>query len=156
MTQSVPFLLEDDSGSMLVDPRLADVRIDRDTERVRVDGGTAPPERIGRYIEENDEVSCENTRLDLRLFSIPTGADRQYTERRLRPGGEVYVLGRARPRTGRAGSVNSVVGYGADAPVFLITDRSPRATRLRALGRGGLYLVPGLIAGVVATFVLVA
>ncbi|MEM4781756.1 MAG: GIDE domain-containing protein [Halalkalicoccus sp.] len=155
LVQSVPFLLEEGSGSVLVDPRMADVRVGRDTEEIRVDGGTAPPERVRRYIEENDAVSCENSRLDLRLFSVATGADRRYTERRLRPGGEVYVLGEARSETGRAGSVNSVIGYGSDVP-FLIADRSPSRVGLAALARGGLSLVPGLLALVVAGFVLVA
>ncbi|WP_122089506.1 GIDE domain-containing protein [Halalkalicoccus subterraneus] len=154
VTQSVPFVLADDSGSVLVDPRMADVRLSRDSEAVRVDGGTAPPGRIRRYIEDNDDVSCENSRLDLRLFSLPTGSDRRYTERRLRPGSEVYVLGQARPETGRAGSANAVVGFG-DEVGLLISDRSPRSTGLRALGRGGLYLLPGLIAGVVCPFVFV-
>lgn len=154
VTQSVPFLLADDSGSVLVDPRLADVRLGTDSERIEVDGGTAPPERIQRYIEDNDDVSCENSRLDLRLFSLPTGADRRYTERRLRPGGEVYVLGQARAESGRAGSVNAVVGYG-DRVGLLISDRPPRSTGLRALGRGGLSLVPGLLTGAVCLFVLV-
>lgn len=153
-TRSVPFVLEDESGSVLVDPRMADVRLDRDTESIRVDGGIAPPDRIQRYIEDNDDVSCENSRLDLRLFSVATGADRRYTERRLRPGGDVYVLGESRPEPGRSGSANAVVGYGARVGL-LISDRSPRSTGLRTLGRGGLYLVPGLIAGVVCLFVLV-
>lgn len=56
----------------------------------------------------------------------------------------------------RTGSVNGVIGYGADAPVFPITDRSPRATGRRALGRGEPSLVSGLIAGVAVAFVLVA
>ena len=155
VSQSVPFLLEDDSGTVLVDSRLADVRIQRDTERISVDGGTAPPERIRRYIEANDEIACENSRLDLRLFSVATGADRRYTERRLRPGGEVYVLGQARSEPGRAGSVNSAVGYGGDAP-FLIADRTPRRVAISALSRGGLYLVPGVLATIVVGFVLVA
>ncbi|MFC6903868.1 GIDE domain-containing protein [Halalkalicoccus tibetensis] len=155
VTQSVPFVLADDSGSVLVDPRLADVRIGADTERVEVDGGSAPPERVQRYIEANDAVSCENSRLDLRLFSVATGSDRRYVERRLRPGGEVYVLGRARPASGRAGSVNAVVGHGEGAP-FLIGDGSPRRVGFRALRTGGLYLLPGLFVAVVALFVLVA
>lgn len=155
VTQSVPFVLADDSGSVLVDPRLADVRIGVDTERVEVDGGSAPPERVRRYIEANDAVSCENSQLDLRLFSVATGSDRRYSERRLRPGGEVYVLGRARPESGRAGSVNAVVGYGKGAP-FLIGDGSPRRVGLRALRTSGLYLLPGLLVGSVALFVVIA
>ncbi|KYH26366.1 E3 ubiquitin ligase [Halalkalicoccus paucihalophilus] len=154
--QSVPFLLADDSGSVLVGPRMADVRLVADTERIEVDGGSTPPERVQAYIEDNAGVSCENSRLDLGPFSLPMGSDRRYIERRLRPGGEAYVLGEARSGPGRAGSVNAVVGYGTDAPVFLIADRSPWATGLRTLARGGLYLVPGLLAGGVCLLVLVA
>lgn len=155
IVQSIPFVLEDGSGSVLVDPRLAEIRITGDTEQIRVDGGTSPPDRVQRYIEDNDEVSCENTRLDLRLFSVSTGADRRYTERRIRPGGEVYVLGQARREAGRAGSINSVVGYGSDAPLFLIGDDSARRTGIRALWQGGLYLVPGLIVALALVVVFV-
>lgn len=154
--RSIPFLLEDDSGSAIVDPRDADVRIGSDTERIDVDGGCAPPERIQRYIEADDGIPCENRRFELRPFSIPTGADRRYTERRIRPGGEVYVLGRARSETTRAGSVNAVVGRESDAPSLLIGDGSARRNGLRALRRGGTYLGEGLLATLVFVLVLAA
>lgn len=155
VVQSVPFVLEDDSGSVLVDPRMADTRLSEEAE-ITVDGGTTPPERIERYIEENDEVSYENRRLDLKLFSVPVGADRRYTETRLRPGGEVYVFGRARPEAGSADTINAVIGYGADAPMFLLSDGSARRTGWRVLARGALYLVPGVVVAGIALVVLVA
>ncbi|ADJ14606.1 GIDE domain-containing protein [Halalkalicoccus jeotgali] len=156
-TRSRPFVLADDSGSVLVDPRAANVRLGRDVEEVRVDGGTAPSEQIRRYIEDNDDLSSENTHLDVGPLSLSTGTDRRYTERRLRPGGAVYVLGRARPESGRAGSVNAVVGADVESGTrLLVSDRSPRATGLRALGRGGLYLVPGALVAGICLLVFVA
>lgn len=153
--RSVPFLLEDDSGRVLVDPRNADVRMGSDAVRIDVDGGSEPPRWVGRYIEENDRISCENRRLDLGPFSIPTGADRRYTERRLRPGDEVYVLGRARPRTTRSGTVNAVVGDASDESPPLIGEGSTRRNGLRALRRGGKHLGEGAVVTLVLALALV-
>lgn len=153
--RSVPFLLEDDSGGVIVDPRHADVRMGADAERIDVDGGSAPPERIQRYIEADDGISCENRRLELRPFSIPTGADRRYTERRIRPGEEVYVLGRARSETTWAGTVNAIVGHESDEPPLLIGEGSARRNGLRALRRGGTHLGEGLVVALVLAVLLV-
>lgn len=155
VVQSVPFVLEDDSGSVLVDPRMADVRL-TDEAQITVDGGTNPPERIERYIEKNDEISSEAGRLDLKLVSVPVGSDRRYTEQRVQPGGEVYVFGRARSEAGSSGTVNAVVGYGADAPMFLLSDGSARRTGWTVLARGTLYLVPGVLTAGIALLVLIA
>lgn len=153
--RSVPFLLEDGSGSVLVDPRNADVRMGSDAERIDVDGGSEPPRWIGRYIRQNDRVSCENRRLDLGPLSIPRGADRRYTERRIQPGDEVYVLGRAHRRTTRAGSVNAVVGDGSDESPPLIGEGSTRRNGLRALGRGGRYFGEGVVVTLVLALALI-
>jgi hypothetical protein len=154
--RSVPFLLEDGSGSVPIDPRDAEIRIGSGVERIDVDGGETPPERIERYIDATDGISCENRRFELRPFSIPIGADRRYTERRIRPGEEVYVLGRARPETTRAGSVNAVVDTGSDTPPLLIGDGSVRRNGIRALCRGGVWVVGGLVTTLVFVPVLVA
>lgn len=144
---SVPFLLEDDSGSVLVDPRGADVRLGSDVVRIGVDGGSAPPERIRRYVDAHG-LSCENRRLDLGPLSIPRGADRRYTERRIRPGAELYVLGRARPEATGVGSVDAVVGDGSDA--CLIGEGSARRNVARALRRSGVAVGQGAVVAVVA------
>lgn len=108
----VPFLLDDGSGKILVEPPGASVRLSRDAH-ITVEGGTEPPERIARYIEATEDVDCQNTALDLRLFELKTGTDRRFTERRLDVGEEVHVLGTARYDTTvsrTSGQVNAAVG----------------------------------------------
>lgn len=160
-TDAVPFRLQDETGIVLVDPTDADLHLSREGV-IRVEGGTAPPDRIARYIREDDRVDDQNRTLDLRLFELKTGRDRKFSERRLDVGGPVHVLGVARydPSTATAsGHVNAVVGAAADAhsetrwarfrtrlvgPRFIISDTTERGAGLRVALPGLVALVLGL------------
>lgn len=157
----VPFRLADDSGSVLIEPPGASVRLTAE-DRVTVEGGTEPPAAIQRFIEANEDVDCQNTSMDLRIFELRTGSDRRFTERRLDVGEEVHVLGTARHDTTvsrRAGEVNAAVGIDEAALSddrwvrlrhrlfgypFVISDRSERSLGLRAALVGGGAIVGGL------------
>ncbi|WP_254863502.1 E3 ubiquitin--protein ligase [Halovivax gelatinilyticus] len=161
----VPFRLDDGSGSVLVEPPGADFRLDRD-DRIRVDGGTEPPARIGAYIDWSEDVDCQNESVDLRLFELRTGSDRRFIERRLDVGDEAHVLGYARFDTdvGRAaGQVNAAVGVGESSLAddrfarlrhrlfgfpFVVSDRSERRLGLYTELLGFVLVAAG--AGVVA------
>lgn len=161
----VPFLVDDGSASVLIEPPGADFRLSRDA-RLEVEGGTRPPERIARYIEADEEIDSQNTAIDLRVFELKTGNDRRFVEYRLDPGSEVHVLGIARHDTtvaSRSGQVNAAVGVGeaildpsrwirlrhrfAGYP-FLISDRSERRLGLKAALVGAASVLAGV--GVVA------
>ena len=108
----LPFQLDDGSARVLIEPPGADFRLE-EHERIDVDGGTTPPERIQRFIDDTDAVDCQHSTLDLRVVELRTGADRRFREFVLEPGEAVHVIGTARyettvPRT--AGSVNAAVG----------------------------------------------
>lgn len=110
--EAVRFRLDDGSASVLIEPPGADFRLEEHA-RIDVDGGTAPPDPIRRFVDRTPDVDCQNTSLDLRLFELRTGKDRRFRERILEPGEDVHVLGTARyePDTSRAaGSVNAAVG----------------------------------------------
>ncbi|QSX00124.1 E3 ubiquitin--protein ligase [Haloterrigena alkaliphila] len=159
----VPFLLDDGANSMLIEPPGADFRLEAD-ERIDVDGGTAPPERIARFIEATDAVDCQNTTVDLRVFELTTGADRRFRERRLEPGETVHVLGTARYDTTvsrAAGQINAAVGVDDAALAesrwirlrhslfgdpFVVSDSSERRLGLRSGGSGLLSLAVGVLA----------
>lgn len=156
-TEYAPFLLEDGSGSVLIEPPGADVRLEA-SDRIDVKGGTEPPERIRRYIDETEDVDDQNTAVDLRVFELTTGRDRRFVERRLEAGEEAHVLGTARYDTTvsrTAGQVNAAVGIDERAlssslPArvrhrlfgypFVISDRSERGLGLRA-GAAGVAAV---------------
>jgi hypothetical protein len=108
----VPFLVDDGTGTVLVEPAGVQTTISREA-RIEVDGGTEPPSRIRQFVEGDPDLHSENRNLDLSVIELTTGTDRRYTERRLDPGESVHVLGHARyGRDGLdyAGSVNATVG----------------------------------------------
>lgn len=167
--QTVPFRLRDDTGSVLVEPPGADLRLGRE-RRITVAGGERPPERIARFVEGDDRVSDQNRSIDLGPFELKTGKDRRFVEKRLDVGEQVHVLGTARFDTAAArksGQVNAVVGIDPDVldsgqlrwyltrlvgPPFLVSDTHERGTAKRIAAVGA---VASLI-GVFGLLVLVA
>lgn len=159
--ETIPFRLKDDTGAVLVDPAGADLRLS--TERaIRVEGGAEPPDRIARYIREDDRVDDQNRSIDLRLFELSTGRDRKFVERRLDLDEQVHVLGITRydPSASKAsGHVNAVVGAPEEArspnpwirlrsrlfgPRFLISDTTDRGAGLRVALPGVVAILLGL------------
>ncbi|MCU4742929.1 GIDE domain-containing protein [Natronoglomus mannanivorans] len=158
----VPFRLEDGSGSVLIEPPGASFRLTAE-DRVTVKGGTTPPAEIQRFIDATEDVDCQNTSVDLRVFELRTGSDRRFTERRLDVDEEVHVLGTARYDTTISrgtGEVNAAVGIDEAALSdsrwvrirhrlfgypFVISDRSERSLGLRAALVGGSAVVGGLL-----------
>lgn len=163
----VPFRLEDDSGSVYVEPPGADFRLTSE-DRIVIEGGTAPPDPIQRFVDREEDVDCQNRTLDLRLFELRTGKDRRFVERRLDVGEEVHVLGTARYDTtvGReAGQVNAAVGIGEAALSddrwvrlrhrlfgypFVVSDSSERGLGVRAALYGAGAILGGTTLVVVA------
>jgi hypothetical protein len=96
-TIAVPFLVDDGTGTVLVEPAGVRTNLSRDA-RIEVDGGAEPPARIRRFIEGNPDVDSENTSVDLKVIELNTGNKRRYVERRLDPDETVYVLGLVGPR----------------------------------------------------------
>ena len=160
--EAIPFRLADDTGSVLVDPAGADLRLSAE-RAISVDGGTEPPERIARYISDDDRVNDQNRSIDLRLFELQTGRDRKFVERRLDVGGPVHVLGHSRYDTTvsrEAGQVNAVVGAPASArsssvwvrlrtrfvgPRFIVSDTSGRGAGFRVALPGLASALAGLV-----------
>jgi hypothetical protein len=111
-TIAVPFHLQDDTGSVLVDPNGASLNLAEEMDH-KVQGGTTPPDRIREFIADTPTVDSENYTHDLKIVEIKGGNDRRYVERRLDPNKRVHVVGAARSaydRTGDLGTVNAVVG----------------------------------------------
>lgn len=147
-----PFVLHDDTGRVRVVPAGAFYSLELD-DRIEVGGGERPPDRIRRYIEVSDAVDSEETSFDLGPFTIDTGEDRRYVERRLEPGDEVLVFGHATQSRGGVGMVNAEIRATADQPL-LVGDGGRRAVVGRLLLGSVLPFLFGLVFVGVGLFVL--
>ncbi|SIR25489.1 E3 Ubiquitin ligase [Haladaptatus litoreus] len=153
----VPFRIEDETASALVDPRGADFRF-KSERSIDVRGGNKPPERVREFIAANKDVDSEDRTLDLKLFELKTGKDRKYIEKRLDLGESVHVLGEARYDSmagSEAGEVNIVIGHGENAPRFLVSDADERGAAWRVAWGGLPYALGGVVLLGIAGFVLV-
>ncbi|WP_439027262.1 GIDE domain-containing protein [Haloarchaeobius sp. DT45] len=156
-----PFRVEDDTGSVLVDPRGARFSLD-ESSRIEVDGGTMPPETVQQFIDVNEEVDSENTSLDLKLFTLKTGNDRRYVEERLDIGETVHVIGHSRPDPDRefgsrlyaivgaperldSGFLGNVLARVREPP-FIVSDTSEAGVVRRLAYRAVVPVVLGLVA----------
>lgn len=128
---AVPFLLEDESASVLVDP--SQVRLGLDTSRtIEVEGGERPPSRIQEFIDRTDDVGSEKRTWDLKLVELNVGNDRRYIEYRLDPEEAVTVFGdvQSEPEIStRAGQVNAVITAGSHP--LILSETTPYRTVLR-------------------------
>lgn len=136
---AVSFLVEDDTGTVLVDPTGADLRFEEHT--LEVPGGTEPPEWIARYISATDEIDPQNKTANLIVAEFDYGRDQRFVERRLGVGESVYVYGQVRRVPSgqwRRGLVDGIISGGEGTPVFVISDTSERETAWR-IGKGALF-----------------
>lgn len=111
-TIGVPFHLEDDTGSVLIDARGATLNLAEELDH-KVEGGETPPERIREFVRDTPSVDSEDYTHDLKIVEIKGGNDRRYVERRLDVGAHVHVVGnaeRAYDSDYSLGTVNAVVG----------------------------------------------
>jgi hypothetical protein len=154
--ERVPFLVEDDTGAVRVDPEGADLRLEGHT--TRVDGGEEPPERIARYVASTDAVDTQDESMDLVVAELNYGHDQRFVERRLDPGEEVYVYGTTREASGGGwGSrlVDAAVEDGDSVPEFVVSDTSERGTAWRIGKRAVSMVAFGLVFAGVGTVAVV-
>lgn len=97
-TTGTPFAVDDGTGPVTVDPDEAEIRLGRDRESTRVvDSDEKPSATTREYLQAETDLG-------------PTDNRRTYTERRLEPGDEVYVLGVAEREYAGTYPTNAVVG----------------------------------------------
>lgn len=148
--QFAPFRLEDDTGSILVEPHGDEITFDGEWS-IEVDRDETVQGRPRAFLEsERVEPGAAGER-SIGPLSFGTGDRRRYTETRLEPGDPVAVDGPTEydPDAARAwgsGSVNAAVRSKAETPVVVAAgDRIP-------LLRGGVGRSVGLILGGLALF----
>jgi len=147
----VPFRVDDGGTGVRVDPAAASFSLDVD-EKVKLDAGEEPPERVRGFIDAVDAVDDTETGYEVGPLTIGDDPRRRYVQRALRPGDEVTVVGdgEAFPDA-PVGEVKSRIAGGSP---FVVSDASARRTALRLVGGSVVPLVLGAVGLVVAALAL--
>jgi len=147
----VPFRVDDGGTGVRVDPATATFSLGVD-EKVKLDAGEEPPERVRGFIDAVDAVDDTETGYEVGPLTIGDDPRRRYVQRALRPGDEVTVVGdgEAFPDA-PVGEVKSRIAGGSP---FVVSDASARRTALRLVGGSVVPLVLGAVGLVVAALAL--
>lgn len=154
----VPFRVEDETGSVLVDPGGADFRLEKARERIPVTTRDWMPEMVREAKEElggRGDVSerVRRTIDDLEEDVVPAGipveswftGPQRYTVSRLDPDEPVYVHGTVTYAPGesrKAGEVNARI---EDGKPFVVADGTEFRAILRVLREAAVYVLFGLV-----------
>lgn len=143
---AVPFLLDDETGTVRVEPAGATLAFEKQV--VTVSGGDKPPETIANYIRQSEAVETQHDEtIDLVVTELTVGNDQRFIERRLDVDESVYVYGDVeRAPTGEWGRdlVDAVLTHGA-TETMVISDTSERGTAWRLGKRPLAWTVGGLV-----------
>lgn len=136
-TASVPFVLDDGTGEVVVDPAGSRFLFD-DTTRLRVPGADEPPATVAAFIADHESLDETETR-------------RTYVESTVRPGDEVVVAGTVTTDADPYPGQPTITG--TESRGSLVAAGSPDAVteRLRkrvhyGLGLGFVLIIAGLVA----------
>ena len=147
----VPFRVEDGGTGVRVDPAAATFSLDVD-EKVKLDAGEEPPERVRGFIDAVDEVDDTETGYEVGPLTIGDDPRRRYVQRTLRPGDEVTVVGDSEAfPDAPVGEVKSRIAGGSP---FVVSDASARRTALRLVGGSAVPILLGAVALVVSALLL--
>ncbi|ELZ51250.1 hypothetical protein C464_01066 [Halorubrum coriense DSM 10284] len=147
----VPFRVDDGGTGVRVDPAAASFSLDVD-EKVKLDAGEEPPERVRGFIDAVDAVDDTETGYEVGPLTIGDDPRRRYVQRALRPGDEVTVVGDSEAfPDAPVGEVKSRIAGGSP---FVVSDASARRTALGLVGGAVVPLVLGAVALVVAALAL--
>lgn len=138
-----PFRLADDTASCRVEPAGSVRHLEAQT--VTVPGGTSLPDRLADLVAGNQNVTAQDETVDLGVTELRLGNDQRFIERRLDPGEECYVYGRAHydGEAGRRGGEINVVIDGDGVRRFLIADGRERGVAWDVAKLGVVPLVIG-------------
>lgn len=138
----VPFAVETGGVAVRVDPHQARFSLKQRFE-TDIPSGKTPPERIQRFIATNDDVDQQNSRFSLGPLSLPTGRPQRFTQKHIKPGETVTVIGEPTPYPGAdVGQAKAQIEGGSP---FIVSDAPIRRTALREFGLSLVPLMIGLL-----------
>ena len=147
----VPFRVDDGGTGVRVDPAAAAFSLDVD-EKIKLDAGEEPPERVRGFIDAVDEVDDTETGYEVGPLTIGDDPRRRYVQRTLRPGDEVTVVGDSEAFPDAP--VGEVKSRFADGSPFVVSDASARSTALRLVGGSAVPILLGAVAFGIAALLL--
>lgn len=142
-SDAVPFLVDDGTGTVRVDPP-PDATQRFEWQQMMVQPDEKPPPAIRSFVERAGEVDKSSGHS---LGPLSVGPRRRYSEGVLAPGENVYVLGTAR-ETDADWDGREYVTDGPAAGEFVISDKPPDELVTEQSARGRLYLAVGGISAV--------
>jgi hypothetical protein len=158
----VPFRIADGTGVVGVEPTESSLSVERDY-RVVVDRDETPPERVQAFVDGRDDLDHDTGSFDLGPLSVGTGDKHRFTERRLDPGMEAYVSGRAEPAVAVDGATPTVGDTGSGgvlgsvlAEPFVVADAGEDEVQWRYLKLGVGATLFGLLFSGIPAFMLTA
>lgn len=137
----VPFVVDDGTGEVRIDPQQSERTVNVELNRERVRGGEEPPEEIQQFIEREKEVDSATSSLG----PIDFGQRRRYSEGVIEPGESVYVLGRAREEDAGWGERGYVIDEPTATGEFILSDKSEEQLVKEGKWGGTLILVFGAV-----------
>lgn len=154
-TLSKPFLVDDGTGTMRVEPD-AEATIDiseANRAEFEVDGGDAEPATIQQFVRNYTSLDVQTREgFDGMLFDD----QRRYTQSILPVGAQVYVLGGARPEGDPDGVATSslVMRYDEESEEFVIADRPEAELVSKYKLRAPAQIVGGIALSAVMLYLL--
>jgi hypothetical protein len=155
-----PFRIADGTGVVGVEPTESSLSVDRDY-RVVVGREETPPERVQAFVDGRDDLDHDTGSFDLGPVSIGTGDKHRFTERRLDPGMEAYVTGRAEPTVAVDGATPTVGDTGGGGVLgsvlsepFVVADAGEDEVKWRYLKLGIGATLFGILFSAVPAFML--
>jgi hypothetical protein len=146
---AVPFVLDDGTAGVRVDPSTATLSLATD-EVLVVDADESVPDAL-RALAEASDVDADPRLLDLGPFEVAMGNARRFTERCLCPGDDVTVVGVPTYARGGVDEVNAVVDSGSP---FVVADATPRTVAARIALTWSVHLLSALVMFVVGGAVI--
>ena len=152
---AAPFLVEDETGSVQVDGRVAELHLEEHSLRLKP--GEKPPSRVAEYIQENEDVDAQDGSLDLVVTELNFGNDQQFIERRLDIDESVHVYGHVKRTNARewgSGIVDALLTRSERTPL-IVSDTTERGAAWRIIKRRLLWPVGGLVLLGLGLYILV-
>ena len=144
-----PFLMQDETGKIEVDPRDAEFEV-VDKREFRINPGDGTPEKIREFLKE---VSLNDNIPLLDLGPIHLGANpRRYREYTIEKGQKIFVTGTAVPKEGVESERHEdmlVIKKGDFNKFFYISDRGEKGVLGEMRNKALLYLIGGGLAALI-------
>ncbi|MFB6218713.1 MAG: GIDE domain-containing protein [Halobacteriaceae archaeon] len=155
-TVCAPFLLDDGTGTMRVEPD-EDARFHFDDDHVReieVGAGEEEPEPVLEFLRTHTDAGIPPIG---GVTGVLFGEERRYTERWIPVGAELYLLGGAEPvGAGERNTSGLVLRRDGSSGQFIVSERSEADLVGGAAWRGPLEIGGGIALSAAALFFLLA